>query len=130
MAIKNGVTNEKIFIIIVLSIMLAITSTMSVISSTRANNLRGELDTTRELLLQSEDTNRELRGRIECSQEILREIGATTDRNIGTVRDCIEIVEQLRCQIEDLENILYNSDTDDVYDRIDNWLESEGVKIE
>lgn len=130
MAIKGEKSNEKVFTVIVLSSMLAISIYGRAISTARTNNLRRQLDSTRELLLQSEDTSRELRGRIECSQEILREIGTTADRDITTVRDCIEIVEQLRCQIEDLENILYSSDTDDVYDRIDNWLESEGVKIE
>lgn len=83
-----------------------------------------------EQLDRATDTNRRLTETIGQCQFIVTELGSTTNRNIGTVREAVEIIEETREAVGALEVELGIWDSDSVYNGIDSWLESEGVEIE
>ena len=105
------------------------------------NSARREANELRRQLTEARSTNKALvgeledcRGELESCQSrlgqchfILEELGDTTGRSITSVRDCIELVEEQRYFIACLSYYIDGGSSDDIYDRIDSWLESEGV---
>jgi uncharacterized coiled-coil DUF342 family protein len=103
-------------------------------SSIKSNDLRGQVSSVREQLDRETETNRQLRAELESSQSrlkqchfILEEFRETTDRDISTIRDCIEIIEETRETIGYLSYYIDDCNSSDIYDRLDSWLETEGV---
>lgn len=99
-------------------------------STIKSNNYRRQLDTAREQLTRAEDTNRELTDKIGQCRFIVKDLAESTDRNIEDVRGIIDLVEEVRVQVYNLEMVIDNSSSDDVYNRIDNWLQSEGIEYD
>lgn len=83
------------------------------------------VDQLTERLSDATDTNKRLAETVEQCQFIVTELGNTTDRNIGTVREAVEVIEETREAVGALEVELGIWDSDSVYDRIDDWLRSE-----
>ena len=128
--------SNKPFIIVILCIALAISIAFSVGSAIWTNSVRREVDVAREQLARETETNRQLRAELESSQSrleqchfILGELRETTDGDITTVRDCIEVLEKTRYAVGCLSYYIDGCSSDDIYSRIDNWLESEGVEF-
>lgn len=99
-------------------------------STIKSNNYRRQLDTAREQLTRAEDTNRELTDKIGQCRFIVKDLAESTDRNIEDVRGIIDLVEEVRVQVYNLEMVIDNSSSDDVYNRIDSWLQSEGIEYD
>lgn len=99
-------------------------------STIKSNNYRRQLDTAREQLTRAEDTNRELTDKIGQCRFIVTDLAESTDRNIEDVRGIIDLIEEVRVQVYNLEMVIDNSSSDDVYNRIDSWLQSEGVEYD
>ena len=99
-------------------------------SSKQLDESRATNDRLTEQLNRATDTNRRLAETVGQCQFIVTELENTTNRNISTVREAIEIIEETREAVGALEVELGIWDSDSVYNRIDNWLESEGVEIE
>ena len=99
-------------------------------SSKQLDESRATNDRLTEQLNRATDTNRRLAETVGQCQFIVTELENTTNRNISTVREAIEIIEETREAVGALETELGLWDSDSVYDRIDSWLESEGVEIE
>lgn len=121
-------------IIVLLTVLCIFLGYLYVGSSIKSNNLRGQVSSVREQLDRETETNRQLRAELESSQSrleqchfILEEFRETTDRDISTIRDCIEIIEETRYTIGCLSYYIDDSNSSDIYDRIDSWLETEGV---
>lgn len=96
-----------------------------------------ELDTARRLndglterIVQAEDTNRELTKSLGQIRFLCEEFDSSVDRNIRTVREAIEIIEETKYYVQCIEVELGLYDSDSIYDGIDSWLESEGVSNE
>ena len=96
-----------------------------------------ELDTARRLndglterIVQAEDTNRELTKSLEQIRFLCEEFDSSVDRNIRTVREAVEIIEETKYYVQCIEVELGLYDSDSIYDGIDSWLESEGVSNE
>lgn len=128
--------SNKPIIIVILCIALAISIAFSVGNSIWANEARREVDIAREQLTREAETNRQLRAELESSQSrleqssfILGELRETTDRDITTIRDCIEVLEKTRYAVGCLSYYIDGCSSDDIYSRIDGWLESEGVEF-
>ena len=121
---------NRIFIyIIVLLAVLLFGTTVYVIYCTNKLYQAGRLnDQLTERLSDATDTNRRLAETVEQCQFIVTELGNTTDRNIGTVREAVEVIEETREAVGALEVELGIWDSDSVYDRIDSWLDSELTK--
>lgn len=141
---KNGFykpTNKYFVIICSLVAAIMLLGTILIVGISRSNSARGQLDQLGKQLTEATATNnalgRELedcRGQLESCESrleqchfILEELGDTTGRSIETVRDCIDLVEEQRYYIAVLSYYIDGGNSDDIYNRIDSWLESEGV---
>lgn len=91
-------------------------------SSKQLDEFRATNDRLTEQLNRATDTNRRLAETVEQCQFIVTELGNTTDRNIGTVREAIEIIEETREAVGALEVALGLWDSDSIYERIDNYV--------
>lgn len=101
-----------------------------------ANKARRQIDQLRGQLVEATESNNSLtreledcRARFEQCHSILQELGDTTGRSIETVRDCIELVEEQRYYIACLGYYIDSGNSDELYNRIDDWLEHEGVEF-
>ena len=91
-------------------------------SSKQLDESRATNDRLAEQLNRATDTNRRLTETVEQCQFIVTELGSTTDRSIGTVREAIEVIEETREAVGALEVELGIWDSDSVYERIDNYV--------
>ena len=83
------------------------------------------VDQLTERLSDAADSNRRLAETVGQCQFIVAELGDTTDRSIGTVREAINLIEEIRTQVQGLELELGAWDTDGYYNWLDDWLRSE-----
>ena len=112
---------KKIFNIIV-SIIFILLLFGCIGNTKQLNKYRGHLDTARNELLRAEEYNRELTERLGSISTNVQKLGELTERNVSGVRQCIEIIEETRVIVKELENICYDNNTiDSYYD----WLDSE-----
>ena len=130
---KNEKTGKYIIIICILAFVIILLGATSIFWT---NSARRQIDVLRGQLTEATESNnlitRELedcRARFEQCHSILQELGDTTGRSIETVRDCIELVEEQRYYIACLEYYIDSGSSDELYNRIDDWLEHEGVEF-
>lgn len=124
----NGKKSSFIFIIIGFAVLYILTTVVLLrTNSIKSNDYRGQLDSVREQLATAERTNRELEEQLESANSRLEqisflceELGESTGRNITTVRQCIEIISEIREEIGEMGIILGLFDSDGYY----NWLDS------
>lgn len=83
------------------------------------------VDQLTERLSDATDTNRRLAETVERCQFLVTELGDTTDRSIRTGSDAINLIEEIRTQVQSLELELGTWDIDGYYDWLDDWLRSE-----
>ena len=76
----------------------------STICTKQLNKYRGHLDTAREQLIRAEEYNRELTERIGSISINVHKLGELADRNVNGIRQCIEIIEETRVIVQELEN--------------------------
>lgn len=114
-----------IYIIVLLAVLLFGTTVYGIYCTNKLDQAGRLVDQLTERLSDATDTNRRLTETVEQCQFIVTELGSTTDRNIGTVREAIEVIEETREAVGALEVELGIWDSDSVYDRIDSWLDSE-----
>ena len=99
-------------------------------SLTRELNKAGRLnDELTERVIQAEDTNRELTKSLKQIRFLCEEFDSSVDRNIRTVGEAIEVIEETRYYVQCIEVELGLYDSDSIYDGIDSWLQDEGVNI-
>lgn len=99
-------------------------------SLTRELNKAGRLnDELTERIAEAENTNRELTKSLGQIRFLCGEFDSSVDRNIQTVRDAVEVIEETRYFVQCIEVECGLWDSDSIYDGIDSWLESEGVKV-
>ena len=117
-----------IYIIVLLAVLLFGTTVYGIYCTNKLDEVGRLNDQLTERLSDATDTNRRLAETVEQCQFIVTELGSTTDRSIGTVREAIEVIEETREAVGALEVELGIWDSDSVYDRIDSWLDSELTK--
>lgn len=103
----------------------------------QSNDYRRQLDSVRGQLSTATETNRRLadelgeaQSRLEQCHYITEELGDITSRNITTIGECREVIEETRYSIACLAYYTSGCSSDDIYSRIDSWLQSEGINIE
>ena len=79
------------------------------------NKTRRQLDTAREQLTAATETNRRLTVQLGQCQFIVNDLAESTNRNITNVRECIELLEEIRTQVGSLEMVFDNRSTDELY---------------
>ena len=138
---ENEKNYKYIIIVIIISICLFFSTAFFYIFG--SNSARRQIDQLRGQLSEATESNNSLRGELEsCRGElelcqsrfeqchfILKELGDTTGRSIETVRDCINLVEEQRYYIACLAYYIDSGNSDELYNRIDDWLEHEGIEF-
>lgn len=126
--------DEKNFIIgLVFTVVLTFLFAVGVLfwNCTKENNqLRTANDNLREQLIDATDTNRRLTETIGDCKFIVTKLGESTNRNIGTVREAIETIEELREEVGALEVALGLWNSDGYYDWFDSNLQLDEISEE
>ena len=97
---------KKNIYIIIIAAVLCIVFSGNIYSSIQSYNYRRLCDKYREQLAATEEANRELRRTIEECQSITGSIGELCNRNISSSRGIIELTEELRTKVYELESSL------------------------
>lgn len=120
----NEKTTYRIFIsiIICLFVLLAGTVIYGVTCTRKLDTARAANDRLTEQLSYASDTNRRLTETVGNCRFIVTELGNATGRNVGTIREAIEIIEETREAVGALEVELGLWDSDSIYGRIDNYV--------
>lgn len=125
---------KKIIGIIVASCItftLLLSTIFFAVQSYRAGRL---YNTAREQLDRAISDNRELTSEIEelrvivgTVNEEVEELGTITERNIKTAREAVEVIEELRIKIMDLERSCGSFDWDSYYNYYDTYFKEIGI---
>lgn len=110
---------KKYIIIFVLSTII-VSGIWAIFYTKQSYESRGLCSQLREQLLDATDTNRRLGETVERCQGIAGELGDITQRNIGTAREAVELIEEIRTQVYNLEVLCGGFDWDAYYQRWDN----------
>lgn len=98
-------------------------------SSRELNKVRRQIDTYREQLADATNTCRELEATIGRCQQYCQEFGETANRNVDTIKDCIDIIEETREIVYCIEMELNNRSADELYSRFDSYLFDNEVNL-
>ena len=117
--------------LLIMFLCLFIGATVLLFSTTRELNKTRRLnDGLTERISAAEDTNRELTKSLGQIRFFCEEFDSSVDRNIRTVTEAIEVIEETRYYVQCIEVELGLYDSDSIYNGIDSWLQNEGVNID
>ena len=121
MTLEDFKKYEKIIrqILIVIIAVLFISTTVSTVKSYQLGRLCNQF---RERIADTEDTNRRLAETVGKCQSICGELGDSVDRNIRTAREAVELIEEVRVQVQDLQNCINDSGASYDYEYWDSYL--------
>ena len=108
------------FIIIIAAVAFCIVFSGNIYSSIQSYKYRRLCDEYREQLIATEEYNRELADRIGRVTEVVGRLHETTERNVTDARGIIEITEELRTQVYELESCLGSFNQSEYYSYWDN----------
>ncbi len=117
---------KKVYFIVFCIVIITLLITMSILTD-RLNDSRRLSDRYREQLILAESANREIGARLESCREIAASIRETNERTIRTARDAIELIEELRVKVQDLEDCISDIDWDQYYQYWDDYYYDSGV---
>ena len=123
---KNEMERKK-NIYIIAAVAFCIILSGNIYSSIKSYKYRRLCDQYRKQLITAEGTNRELTDRIEECQRIAGSIGELCDRNVKSSRDIIELTEELRAEIKELEDYCGGFDQSEYYNYWDSYFCNEGL---
>ena len=112
---------EKIIRWIIIAI-IAVLFTSTIVSTIKSYQLGRLCNQFRERIADSEDTNRRLAETVGKCQSICGELGDSVDRNIRTAREAVELIEEIRVQVQDLQNCINDSGASYDYEYWDSYL--------
>lgn len=119
--IRNCMKNEKKNIYIIIAIVaFCIVLSGNIYSSIQSYKYRRLCNQYREQLIATRNENTELRRTIEECQSIAGSIGELCNRNISSSRGIIELTEELRTQVYELESCIGSFNYNDYYEYWDN----------
>lgn len=111
---------KKNIIFIIAAVAFCIIFSGNIYNSVQSYKYRRLCDKYREQLIATENANRELTDRIGRVAEITGRIKETTDANITDARGIIELTEELRTQVYELESCLGSFNQSEYYQYWDN----------
>ena len=114
MTLEDFKKYEKVIrwtIIVVIAVLLTST-TVSTVKSVKLGRLCNQL---RERIADTENTNRGLAETVGKCQSICGELGDSVERNIRTAREAVELIEEVRVQVQSLEMVTGDFNPDDYY---------------
>lgn len=105
---------EKIIRWIIIAI-IAVLFTSTIVNTVKSYQLGRLCNQFRERIADAEDTNRRLAETVGKCQSICGELGDSVDRNIRTAREAVELIEEIRVQVQNLEMVTGDFNPDDYY---------------
>lgn len=113
---KKTKLGDIAFIIICILLLLSGIFCTGTVYFARKSGEAGRLcNQLRERIIDSENTNRKLTETIERSQSVCRDLESSIGRNITTAKEAVEVIEEVRVQVQSLEVELGNFDSDSYY---------------
>ena len=116
---------KKNIIYIIAAVTFCIVFSRNIYNSIQSYKYRRLCNQYREQLIATENANRELTETIGRIAEITGSIGELCNRNISSSRGIIEITEELRAEIKELEDCCGVFDYNKYYQRWDNYYHDE-----
>ena len=108
------------FIIFIIAIAFCIVFSGNIYSSIQSYKYRRLCDKYREQLIATTETNRTLNDRLGRITEVVGRLHETTERNVTDARDIIELTEEIRTQVYELESCLGSFNQSEYYSYWDN----------
>ncbi len=108
------------FIIFIIAVAFCIVFSGNIYSSIQSYKYRRLCSEYREQLIAATETNRTLNDRLGRITEIVGRLHETTERNVTDARGIIEITEELRTQVYELESCLGSFNQSEYYSYWDN----------
>lgn len=108
------------FIIIIAAAAFCIVFSGNIYSSVQSYKYRRLCDEYREQLVAATETNRTLNDRLGRVTEVVGRLHETTERNVTDARGIIELTEELRTQVYELESCLGSFNQSEYYSYWDN----------
>ena len=112
--------HKKNIYIYFIAIVFCIILSANIYNTVKSHRYRNLCDQYRAELDRATNENRELRKTIEECQSITGSIGELCNRNISSSRQIIEITEELRAKVYELESSLGSFDQSEYYNYWDN----------
>ena len=108
------------FIIIIAAVAFCIVFSGNIYNSVESYKYRRLCDKYREQLIATTETNRTLNDRLGRVTEVVGRLHETTERNVTDARGIIELTEELRTQVYELESCLGSFNQSEYYSYWDN----------
>ena len=112
--------SKKIKFIIIITAVLFIIFSANIYSSIQSYKYRRLCNQYREQLVAATETNRTLNDRLGRITEVVGRLHETTERNVTDARGIIELTEELRTQVYELESCLGSFNQSEYYSYWDN----------
>lgn len=103
---KLNEKTKRIIYIGIIAVILLWSTVAGVITTVRSDRFRKDIDRYREQLDTAKTENSRLGTILDDCRTITGNITEAIDRNVYSIRDCIETVEILRVQVKELEDCL------------------------
>ena len=103
-------------------VIIAVLFTSTIVNTVKSYQLGRLCNQFRERIVDAEDTNRRLAETVGKCQSICGELGDSVDRNIRTAREAVELIEEIRVQVQDLQNCINDSGASYDYEYWDSYL--------
>lgn len=125
---KNEMEHKKNIIIYIIAISaFFIVFSGNICNSVKSFKYRRLCNNYREQLIATENSNRELTDRIGRVAEITGRIKETANANVTDARGIIELTEELRTQVYELESCLGSFNQSEYYSYWDNEFRDKGL---
>ena len=108
------------FIIFIIAVAFCIVFSGNIYNSIQSYKYRRLCDKYREQLIATTETNRTLNDRLGRVTEVVGRLHETTERNVTDARSIIELTEELRTQVYELESCLGSFNQSEYYSYWDN----------
>ena len=108
------------FIITIAAVAFCIVFSGNIYNSIQSYKYRRLCDQYREQLIAATETNRTLNDRLGRVTEVVGRLHETTERNVTDARGIIELTEELRTQVYELESCLGSFNQSEYYSYWDN----------
>ena len=117
--------------LLIMFFCLFVGATVLLFSTTRElNKTRRSNDELTERITATENTNRELTKSLGQIRFLCDNFDESVDRNIRTVREAVEVIEELREEVWQVESIVNMFDIDGYYDWLDSYIYDSEVEHE
>ena len=96
-------------------VIIAVLFTSTIVNTVKSYQLGRLCNQFRERIADAENTNRRLAETVGKCQSICGELGDSVDRNIRTAREAVELIEEIRVQVQNLEMVTGDFNSNDYY---------------